>query len=88
MTLVWISLAYRSRRIPSRLATGASATRLRCDPRIDWNALEDYPEDGEAQIAQTIVGQQRLVIRRTRLIDQQAELWPDWRCFRVRSLWG
>jgi Transposase DDE domain group 1 len=41
----------------------------------------DYPEDGEAQIAQTMVGQQRLVVRRTRLIGPQAELWPDWRYF-------
>jgi hypothetical protein len=41
--------------------------------------LEDYPEDGEAQIAQTIANGQRLVVRRTRLIGAQAELFPDWR---------
>jgi hypothetical protein len=35
-------------------------------PESDWQTLEDYP-DGEAQIAQTMVGQQRLVVRRTRL---------------------
>ena len=50
-------------------------------PETDWIALEDYPEDGEAQIAQTIVGQQRLVVRRTRLVGAQAELWPEWRYF-------
>jgi hypothetical protein len=50
-------------------------------PESDWQPLEDYPEDGEAQIAQTMVGQQRLVVRRTRLIGAQAELWPDWRYF-------
>jgi hypothetical protein len=50
-------------------------------PESDWQPLDDYPEDGEAQIAQTMVGQQRLVVRRTRLIGPQAELWPDWRCF-------
>src|SRR5437588_788677 len=50
-------------------------------PESDWIRLEDYPEDGEAQIAQTIVGQQRLVVRRTRLVGAQAELWPDWRYF-------
>lgn len=47
----------------------------------DWQRLEDYPEEGEAQIAQTMLGHQRLVVRRTRLIGPQAELWPDWRHF-------
>jgi DDE family transposase len=50
-------------------------------PETDWQPLEDYPDDGEAQIAQTMVGQQRLVVRRTRLLGAQAELWPDWRHF-------
>jgi hypothetical protein len=42
----------------------------------DWQVLADYPEEGEAQIAQTMLGQQRLVVRRTRLVGEQAELWP------------
>ena len=46
-----------------------------------WRPLTDYPEAGEAQIAETIVGGTRLVIRRTRLVGAQAELWPDWRHF-------
>jgi hypothetical protein len=50
-------------------------------PESDWRPLEDYPDDGEAQIAQTMVGQRRLVVRRTRLVGAQAELWPDWRHF-------
>jgi hypothetical protein len=50
-------------------------------PEIDWQPLQDYPEDGEAQIAQTMIGTQRLVVRRTRLVGDQAELWPDWRHF-------
>ena len=50
-------------------------------PESDWQPLEDYPEGGEAQIAQTIVGDQRLIVRRTRLVGAQAELWPDWRHF-------
>jgi hypothetical protein len=50
-------------------------------PETDWITLEDYPEGGEAQIAQTMIGRQRLIIRRTRLIGPQAELWPDWRHF-------
>ena len=48
-------------------------------PEQDWHTLQDYPEDGQAQIAQTMLGRQRLIVRRTRLIGTQAELWPDWR---------
>jgi len=48
-------------------------------PERDWEPLEDYPEGGEAQIAQTMLGHQRLIVRRTRLVGAQAELWPDWR---------
>ena len=48
-------------------------------PEQDWQTLEDYPEGGEAQIAQTMLGRQRLIVRRTRLVGAQAELWPDWR---------
>jgi hypothetical protein len=50
-------------------------------PEADWLPLTDYPDAGEAQIAQTMIGQQRLIIRRTRLLGAQAELWPDWRHF-------
>jgi hypothetical protein len=48
-------------------------------PEVDWTTLENYPDRGEAQIAQTMLGHQRLIVRRTRLIGAQAELWPDWR---------
>jgi hypothetical protein len=48
-------------------------------PEQDWQPLEDYPDGGEAQIAQTMLGSQRLIVRRTRLVGPQAELWPDWR---------
>jgi hypothetical protein len=50
-------------------------------PQADWQPLSDYPEDGEAQIAQAMLGSQRLIVRRTRLLGAQAELWPDWRHF-------
>jgi len=49
-------------------------------PEDAWQAI-DYPEDGEAQIAQTIYAGRRLIVRRTRLLGVQAELWPDWRHF-------
>jgi Transposase DDE domain group 1 len=48
-------------------------------PERDWQPLEDYPDGGQAQIAQTMLGHQRLIVRRTRLLGPQAELWPDWR---------
>jgi hypothetical protein len=50
---------------------------------IDQDAWQriDYPEDGEAQIAETTYGGRRLIVRRTRLLGAQAELWPDWRHF-------
>src|ERR1017187_5058268 len=50
-------------------------------PEQDWQTLQDYPEGGEAQIAQTMLGPRGLIARRTRLIGAQAELWPDWRHF-------
>jgi hypothetical protein len=45
-----------------------------------WQTI-DYPDDGEAQIAETVYGGRRLIVRRTRLTGAQAELWPDWRHF-------
>jgi Transposase DDE domain group 1 len=52
--------------------------------RIDeqaWQTIEDYPEEGEAQIAETTYGGRRLIVRRTRLVGKQTQLWPDWRHF-------
>jgi hypothetical protein len=46
----------------------------------DWQRI-DYPEAGEAQIAETTYGDRRLIVRRTRLLGAQAELFPDWRHF-------
>jgi hypothetical protein len=39
----------------------------------------DYTEAGEAQVAETAYRGHRLVVRRTRLVEAQATLWPDWR---------
>ena len=54
-----------------------------------WTAI-DYPEGGEAQVAETDLEMTnskkrsqrrkvRLVVRRTRLVGPQAELWDNWR---------
>ena len=45
----------------------------------DWQPLPDYPPDGIAQIAEGSLRGRRLVVRRTRLVGAQAELFPDWR---------
>jgi hypothetical protein len=51
-------------------------------PEHAWRSLDDYPDGGEAQIAETPAPDgRRLVVRRTRLVGAQAELWPDWRHF-------
>jgi hypothetical protein len=52
-------------------------------PDSDWVSVADYPEVGEAQIAEVPFGSWRLIVRRTRLIGAQAEPFPDWRyhCF-------
>jgi len=45
-----------------------------------WQTIT-YPDQGEAQIAETRYGGRRLIVRRTRLLGAQAQLWPDWRHF-------
>ena len=48
-------------------------------PEEAWTRI-DYTPDGEAQVAETSYGDDndRLVVRRTRLIGPQTTLWPDW----------
>jgi hypothetical protein len=55
-------------------------TAVEAIPEDSWQRI-DYPDDGEAQIAETVYGDRRLIVRRTRLLGAQAELWPDWRHF-------
>ena len=43
-----------------------------------WTDI-DYTAGGHAQVAETTLAGRRLVVRRTRLTGQQAQLWPDWR---------
>jgi hypothetical protein len=60
-----------------------------------WQTIE-YPEEGEAQIAETTYGGRRLIVRRTRLLGPQAQLWgvseepckagrKDWPCLLLQS---
>jgi hypothetical protein len=43
-----------------------------------WQTLEDYPPTSIAQIAETTLGDRRLVVRRVRTLDKQGELLPTW----------
>jgi hypothetical protein len=66
--------------ISIRLQKGV-AEQIASIPESAWRALQDYPKGGEAQIAETTYGERRMIVRRTRLVGAQAELWPDWRHF-------
>ncbi len=48
-------------------------------PEQSWQALPGYPPDGIAEIAEGALAGRRLIVRRTRLVGAQAELFPDWR---------
>lgn len=56
-------------------------TAIDAIPDQDWTRLEDYPKTGVAEIAQTMIGTRRLVVRRVRLLGEQAEMFPVWRHF-------
>jgi Transposase DDE domain group 1 len=57
------------------------AARIAQIPESAWQRVDDYPQEGEAQIAETTLAGRRMIVRRTRLIGSQAQLWPDWRHF-------
>ena len=46
-----------------------------------WQTLEDYPPTSIAQIAETTLGDRRLVVRRVRTLNRQGELLPSWELF-------
>jgi hypothetical protein len=46
-----------------------------------WQTLPDYPKTSIAQIAETTLGERRLVVRRVRTLDRQGQLLPSWELF-------
>jgi hypothetical protein len=46
-----------------------------------WQTLEDYPATSIAQIAETTLADQRLIVRRVRTLNAQGELLPSWEHF-------
>jgi hypothetical protein len=43
-----------------------------------WTTIGDYPDIGEAQIAETVLDDRRLIVRRVRTLAAQPELFPSW----------
>jgi hypothetical protein len=56
----------------------AVAARLEQIPERAWQTIPDYSKTGEAQIAETTLGQRRLIVRRVRNLSPQGELFPNW----------
>jgi hypothetical protein len=50
-----------------------------------WQTLQDYPDTGEAQIAETMLGQWRLIARRVRTLGGQDQLFDTWQHFAFLS---
>ena len=52
-------------------------------PEQAWEPVEDYPDTGICQLAETRLGDQRLIVRRVHLQaqEEQTELFAYWRHF-------
>jgi len=50
-------------------------------PDDAWATIDDYPDSGEAQIAETVLGGRRLIVRRVRTLGLQAQLFASWQHF-------
>lgn len=50
-------------------------------PEDDWEPVTDYPDGGEAQIAETTLWGFRFVVRRVRTLAEQAQLFDTWQHF-------
>jgi len=57
--------------------------RIALIPDEDWQPIVDYPDSGVCELAETMLGDRRLIVRRVHLHaqDQQTELFAYWRHF-------
>jgi hypothetical protein len=74
------------RRLGCRYSIGVRLTKpvaaaIEAIPEQAWRPLHDYPETGEAQIAETVFGAERLIVRRVRTLDRQQQLFATWQHF-------
>jgi hypothetical protein len=54
-------------------------------PEQAWMSVADYPDSGEAQIAETTLSGRRLIVRRVRTLGAQGELFPDWKHYPIAT---
>ncbi len=57
------------------------AAAIEAIPDEAWRRLDDYPAPGEAEIAETALGDDRLIVRRVRTLDAQQQLFATWQHF-------
>jgi hypothetical protein len=57
------------------------AAAIEAIPGDAWLRLDDYPDTGEAEIAETTLGEERLIVRRVRTLDEQQQLFATWQHF-------
>jgi hypothetical protein len=62
-------------------ATKPVAAAIEAIAEQAWQPLADYPETGEAQIAETTLADDRLIVRRVRRLDGQQQLFATWQHF-------
>src|SRR5207247_544016 len=57
--------------------------RIGAIPEHAWQPVADYPDSGVCELAETTLGDERLIVRRVHLHaqDEQTELFPYWRHF-------
>jgi len=54
-------------------------------PDDAWTKVADYPDSGEAQIAQTTLSGRRLIVRRVRTLGAQGELFATWQHYPIAT---
>ena len=54
-------------------------------PEEQWQPLEDYPDTGVAEIAETTLGPWRLIVRRVHTLGEQEQLFATWQHFAFAS---
>jgi len=57
------------------------AAALAAIPEQAWQRLDGDPDTGEAEIAETMLGADRLIVRRVRTLDAQQQLFATWQHF-------
>ena len=57
------------------------AAAIEAIPDEQWRPVADYPETGTAEIAETVLGDERLVVRRVCTLDDQQQLFATWQHF-------